>query len=118
MSTSDLDKIDAAIAAAQAPASLDELGTVASAIPAAAEIARLANEFFKAMPGTLPETTPPAPLSSTSLAPAAAASAFPSTSGSVATTTAPAHLPSITGLELPRAMPFVETPSAAYTSPQ
>src|SRR5271167_5037700 len=80
MSTSDLDKIDAAIATAQAPASLDELSTVASAIPAAAEIARLANEFFKAMPGNFPETAPPAPLSSISLAPATA-SAFPSVPG-------------------------------------
>jgi cysteine desulfurase/selenocysteine lyase len=129
MSTSDLDKIDAAIATAQAPASLDELSTFPSAIPAAAEIARLANEFFKAVPGALhgtlpgappevtPSSIPPAPLSSVILAPVASAPALASAPGPLASVPATAQFPPPTGLDLPRAIPF-ETPSAAYTSPQ
>jgi cysteine desulfurase/selenocysteine lyase len=120
MNTSDLDKIDAAIATAQAPASLDQLSTFASAIPPAAEIARLANEFFKAIPGTSPEAPPslvPAPLTSVSLAPATAFPAIASAPGPVAAS-APRQLPSTTQFELPRNVPFAETPSAAYTSPQ
>ncbi|HTA87317.1 MAG TPA: family 2A encapsulin nanocompartment cargo protein cysteine desulfurase [Silvibacterium sp.] len=120
MSTSDLDKIDAAIATAQAPASLDELSIFASAIPPAAEIARLANEFFKAIPGTSPEAPPffvPAPLTSVSLAPAAAFPAIASAPGPVAAA-APGQLPSTPQFELPRNVPFAEAPSAAYTSPQ
>jgi len=121
MSTSDLDKIDAAIATAQAPASLDELSTVASAIPAAAEIARLANEFFKAIPGTSPEaalSAVPAPLTSVSLAPAAAFPSLASVPGPIASVATPTQIPSTAGLELPRSVPFAATPSAAYTSPQ
>src|SRR5271166_4407777 len=121
MSTSDLDKIDAAIATAQAPASLDELSTVASAIPAAVEIARLANEFFKAIPGTSPEaalSAVPAPLTSVSLAPAAAFPSLASVPGPIASVATPTQIPSTAGLELPRSVPFAATPSAAYTSPQ
>jgi cysteine desulfurase/selenocysteine lyase len=120
MSTSDLDKIDAAIATAQAPASLDQLSIVASAIPPTAEIARLANEFFKAIPGTSPEAPPsfvPAPLTSVSLAPAAAFPAIASAPGPVAAA-APTQLPSTTQFELPRNVPLAETLSPAYTSPQ
>jgi cysteine desulfurase/selenocysteine lyase len=118
MSTSDLDKIDAAIATAQAPG-LEELSTGESIIPAA-EIARLANEFFKAIPGTPPDATlsaVPAPLSSVSFAPAASAPVLASAPAPIAS--APTtQIPSTTGLELSRSVPFAEMPSAAYTSPQ
>src|SRR5271166_4621616 len=106
MSTSDLDKIDAAIATAQAPASLDELSTVASAIPAAVEIARLANEFFKAIPGTSPEaalSAVPAPLTSVSLAPAAAFPSLASVPGPIASVATPTQIPSTAGLDCPAA---------------